>query len=191
MPRSPAHGYLLSISLLLSACSPLSGSLPNTSGADFQTQALTANYLTRKLKRWRDNSLGPQAVSELDFGRQKHAATLTGILAADLDLCADLLALPAVTSYASQHSAFEDYIDGLPCSPNAGGAFGLGDEFRVNTYTSSVQGNQRIAMNDSGSFVITWSSLLQDGDPPLASAISGSREAIWGILCDPQKFAKL
>lgn len=34
-------------------------------------------------------------------------------------------------------------------------------------------------------------SLLQDGDPPLASAISSSREAIWGILSDPQKFAKL
>ena len=34
-------------------------------------------------------------------------------------------------------------------------------------------------------------SLLQDGDPPLASAISGSREAIWGILSDPRKFAKL
>lgn len=34
-------------------------------------------------------------------------------------------------------------------------------------------------------------SLLQDGDPPLASAISSSREAIWGILADPQKFARL
>lgn len=34
-------------------------------------------------------------------------------------------------------------------------------------------------------------SLLQDGDPPLASAISSSREAIWSILSDPQKFAKL
>jgi hypothetical protein len=34
-------------------------------------------------------------------------------------------------------------------------------------------------------------SLLQDGDPPLASAISSSREALWGILSDPQKFAKL
>ncbi|HVW68476.1 MAG TPA: hypothetical protein VHB68_05840 [Steroidobacteraceae bacterium] len=34
-------------------------------------------------------------------------------------------------------------------------------------------------------------SLLQDGDPPLASAISSSREAIWGVLSDPQKFAKL
>jgi hypothetical protein len=33
--------------------------------------------------------------------------------------------------------------------------------------------------------------LLQDGDPPLAAAISSSREAIWGILADPDKFAKI
>lgn len=32
-------------------------------------------------------------------------------------------------------------------------------------------------------------SLLQDGDPSLASAIVASREAIWGILADPKKFA--
>jgi hypothetical protein len=34
-------------------------------------------------------------------------------------------------------------------------------------------------------------SLLQDNDASLASAISASREAIWGILADPVKFAKL
>ena len=34
-------------------------------------------------------------------------------------------------------------------------------------------------------------SLLQDNDPDLATAISGSREAIWGVLADPEKFAKL
>jgi hypothetical protein len=34
-------------------------------------------------------------------------------------------------------------------------------------------------------------SLLQDGDPPLASAVSSSREALWSMLSDPQKFAKL
>jgi hypothetical protein len=33
--------------------------------------------------------------------------------------------------------------------------------------------------------------LLQDGDPPLAAAISSSREAIWTILADPDKFAKI
>ena len=34
-------------------------------------------------------------------------------------------------------------------------------------------------------------SLLQDGDRPLATAISQSRDSIWGILSDPQQFAKL
>jgi hypothetical protein len=34
-------------------------------------------------------------------------------------------------------------------------------------------------------------SLLQNGDPPLASAIASSREAIWQILMDPSKFAKI
>lgn len=33
--------------------------------------------------------------------------------------------------------------------------------------------------------------LLQDGDPQLASAVSASREAIWGILSDPAKFAAI
>jgi hypothetical protein len=33
--------------------------------------------------------------------------------------------------------------------------------------------------------------LLQNGDPPLAAAIASSREAIWSILADPEKFAKI
>lgn len=33
--------------------------------------------------------------------------------------------------------------------------------------------------------------LLQDTDPSLAAAIVASREAIWGILADPAKFATL
>lgn len=34
-------------------------------------------------------------------------------------------------------------------------------------------------------------SVLQDGDPALARDVSGSREALWGILEDPVKFAKV
>lgn len=34
-------------------------------------------------------------------------------------------------------------------------------------------------------------SLLQDGDPGLAHAIVASRETIWGMLADPNKFATL
>jgi len=34
-------------------------------------------------------------------------------------------------------------------------------------------------------------SLLQDADRPLAEAISSSREAIWSVLADPEKFARI
>jgi hypothetical protein len=33
--------------------------------------------------------------------------------------------------------------------------------------------------------------LLQDGDAALASEVSSSREALWSILSDPQKFAQI
>jgi hypothetical protein len=33
--------------------------------------------------------------------------------------------------------------------------------------------------------------LLQDDDPTLAAAISSSKEAIWGILSDPDKLSKI
>ena len=33
--------------------------------------------------------------------------------------------------------------------------------------------------------------VLQDGDPPLATAVSTSREALWSVLSDPQKFAQI
>jgi hypothetical protein len=33
-------------------------------------------------------------------------------------------------------------------------------------------------------------SLLQDGDPPLATDIDRSRAAIWEILADPKKFVE-
>ena len=33
--------------------------------------------------------------------------------------------------------------------------------------------------------------LLQDSDPPLAAAIASSREAIWGVLSDPEEFSKI
>ena len=33
--------------------------------------------------------------------------------------------------------------------------------------------------------------LLQDADPPLASALAASRESIWGVLSNPEKFSTL
>ena len=39
--------------------------------------------------------------------------------------------------------------------------------------------------------VLELISLLQEKDPSLAAAIAGSREAIWGLLADPAKFATI
>ena len=36
--------------------------------------------------------------------------------------------------------------------------------------------------------ILKMLALVQDGDPSLARTISGSREAIWAILADPEKF---
>lgn len=33
--------------------------------------------------------------------------------------------------------------------------------------------------------------LLQDADPPLASALAASRESIWGVLSSPEKFSTI
>jgi hypothetical protein len=41
------------------------------------------------------------------------------------------------------------------------------------------------------SLIVKVLALLQTGDPQLAAAIASSREAIWGILVDPEKFAKI
>jgi S-layer homology domain len=39
-----------------------------------------------------------------------------------------------------------------------------GGEFHVNTYTTNYQYDPRVAMNASGSFVVVWTSVGQDGD---------------------------
>jgi hypothetical protein len=39
--------------------------------------------------------------------------------------------------------------------------------------------------------IIKVLTLLQNGDPQLASAIASSREALWGVLMDPKKFSQI
>jgi hypothetical protein len=48
----------------------------------------------------------------------------------------------------------------------------LGDEFQVNTYTTSYQGDPSSAALHDGGFVITWTSNTQDGD---SSGVYGQR----------------
>ncbi len=59
----------------------------------------------------------------------------------------------------------------------------LGDEFQVNTYTSSNQSTPAVAVDDAGRFFVVWVSGLEDGD---VTGIQGRRfDASGSALGDP------
>jgi len=63
----------------------------------------------------------------------------------------------------------------------------------VDKFREYYQGTATLTMKDLRRsydlLMIKVLSLLQDADEKLASAIVSSREAIWGLLADPKKFA--
>ena len=63
------------------------------------------------------------------------------------------------------------------------------DKFRA--YYQSKKGSLAALRQPYETLLLKVLSLLQDSDPALASDIIASREAIWGILSDPKKFATL
>jgi hypothetical protein len=65
----------------------------------------------------------------------------------------------------------------------------------LNQFRAYYQGQAKITLTELRQpydrLLLKVLTLLQDGDPELARAIVASREAIWGILADPAKFATL
>jgi hypothetical protein len=64
------------------------------------------------------------------------------------------------------------------------------DQFRA-YYQGRIQTSLAELRQPYDRLLLKVLSLLQDGDPELARAVVASREAIWGILADPAKFATL
>jgi hypothetical protein len=64
------------------------------------------------------------------------------------------------------------------------------DQFRA-YYQGKLRSDLAALRRSYDLLVLKVLSLLQDGDQALATAIAASREAIWGILSDPEKFAKI
>jgi hypothetical protein len=62
------------------------------------------------------------------------------------------------------------------------------DQFRA-FYQGKLKSSLSDLRRSYDMLVLKVLALLQDADPPLAGAIAGSREAIWGILSNPAKFA--
>jgi hypothetical protein len=65
----------------------------------------------------------------------------------------------------------------------------------LNQFRAFYQGQSKASLDELRQrydlLLLKVLTLLQDGDPSLAAAISSSREAIWGILTDPAEFAKI
>ena len=58
-------------------------------------------------------------------------------------------------------------------------------------HTGSANTPTAVLRQKYDTLMIKVLTLLQDGDPQLASAIASSREALWGILMDPKKFSQI
>jgi hypothetical protein len=63
------------------------------------------------------------------------------------------------------------------------GGLPLGPEFRVNTYTTSVQTDPSVAADSAGNLVVVWHSLGQDGS---GYGVFGQRFAGSGIPLGPE-----
>ena len=65
----------------------------------------------------------------------------------------------------------------------------------LNKFRAYYQGKARTTLADLRQpydmLLLKVLSLLQDSDPALARSIVASREVIWGMLADPNKFATL
>src|SRR5262249_19884968 len=60
--------------------------------------------------------------------------------------------------YAKRYSAA-----GVELPPPSGMPLGLGNEFRVNSYTTGFQNSPSVATSAAGNFVVAWVSIYQDG----------------------------
>jgi hypothetical protein len=118
--------------------------------AGFSTQALTANYLGRKIRHWIAQENGEGMRREMEFARLKHPGLLTAIMADDA-LCNAAIDFAEITAYSHNSPNFESYIQEFSCNipPIVG-------EFHVNTYTTNVQTLPDVAMDAQGNFVVAW-----------------------------------
>jgi hypothetical protein len=58
-------------------------------------------------------------------------------------------------------------------------------------HAGSAPTPQAVLRQKYDTLIIKVLTLLQNGDPQLATAVASSREALWGILMDPKKFSQI
>lgn len=124
--------------------------------AGFQTQALTQNYLKRKVRHWLNINNGTAMVREMEFARYKHPELLTQMMNADDALCENSLALTEVQSFQAISPTFYQYTQGFSCVHSG--------EFNVSEDNSTEQhASPAVAMHNDGQFLVTWHSKEKNG----------------------------
>jgi formylglycine-generating enzyme required for sulfatase activity len=84
--------------------------------AAFHTQALTANYLGRKIEHWVRQQNGEGMRREMEFARLKHPILLQTIMPHSR-VCSLAIDFPEVRAYQSQSPSFASFIDTFNCTP--------------------------------------------------------------------------
>jgi hypothetical protein len=132
----------------LTACSPSIPVAQNVPGP-FQIQALTENYLERKVHHWLGQNDETALVRELEFARIKHPQLMEDIMHAAPSLYAQVVAVPAVQQRRSQ-APFDAFmvrlarppvISGYQVSTLATGissAYSLTQDGVGNTYSTKI-----------------------------------------------------
>lgn len=123
--------------------------------AGFQTQALTQNYLERKVRHWLNINNGTAMVREIEFARYKHPELLTQIMGIDEVLCQNSLDFAEVQSYRAIHPAFSEYLQSFACVHS--GEFNISEDDPAERQTGPA-----VAMNHDGQFLVIWSGGLKN-----------------------------
>jgi formylglycine-generating enzyme required for sulfatase activity len=97
--------------------------------ASFSTQALTFNYITRKVHHWIRSNNGEGMRREIAFARFKHPQLFKNAIKTSESICLQTLGFPEVDAYKGLNPDFEAYTHGFICVPPRGNytnALGMG-----------------------------------------------------------------
>jgi hypothetical protein len=97
---------------------PFEQGLDQVGISSFGIQALTANYLERKIRHWITQNNGEAMRREIEFARLKHPEMLV-LLLQDETLCVDVLSFEEVNNYRTYSSDFDVYTQQFACNQPA------------------------------------------------------------------------
>lgn len=125
-------------------------------GLIFSTQALTLNYLRRKLQHWAVLQQGEAMRREIEFARVKHPELMVEVIQQHPELYALAAAFDEVAHYRSNPD-FDTYMQTLATAAQSSNS--ENDFVTVSESPFAVFG-QHQAVNDNGNTVVVWTEVV-------------------------------